>query len=362
MLLRGKLDPSKTKRGLEVINASGKAQAELINDILDVSRIILGKLSLDLRDIDPNLAVVAAVELVTPLAETKGVQIVCQLDSQVGFIKADLLRLKQVIWNLLTNSIKFSNPSSQIIVSLKKVNAEDAGSNAKMVQIQVADSGKGMPKEYLPKVFDAFSQADSSSIRMHGGLGLGLAIVKNLVGLLSGTIRAESEGLGKGSTFTVNFPLLPELQSSAPQARDAKITKRKKIASEVRLQGVKVLVVDDQADAREIFQEILESYGAEVKVASSSEEAYKIFQAFRPHVLMSDIAMPDENGYSFIKRIRSLSSKKGGKTPAVAVTAFANSDDIECAFAAGFQSHVAKPVESDYLANVIYELAQQLND
>jgi two-component system CheB/CheR fusion protein len=351
MLRMGRLDEEKTKRAAEMIEESGKAQAQLINDLLDVSRIVVGKLSLDLIEIDPVTPIQAAIELVRPLADARSIQIVTHFDSEAGTVMCDVVRLQQVFSNLLSNAIKFSPYQSTIRVYLRRT--PDASG---MIQAQVIDSGKGVSPEFLPNIFDRFSQEDNSSTRTLGGLGLGLAIVKNLLELHKGRIEAQSEGEGKGSTFTVFLPLKSHRKTREALGREKAIESQRTRMHQVRLDGVRVLIVDDDQNAREAFREMLRSYGAEVQTAASSAETFPMLKKFKPHVLLSDIAMPGEDGYSLIRKVRALPASEGGAIPSVALTAQAGEEDTERAFAAGFQSHVTKPVDADYLANVIATL------
>jgi len=353
MLRMGRLDAEKTHRAAEMIEESGKVQAQLINDLLDVSRIVMGKLSLVLSEVDPAIAIRAAIETVRPSAEAKAIQITAQLDANAGTVMADLGRLQQVFSNLLMNSIKFSPRDSTVHVVL----AKDVNHLGK-IRIQVIDSGKGISAEFLPHLFDRFTQADSSHTRVYGGLGLGLAIVRDLLKLQAGSIEASSAGPGKGAVFTVYLPLKSARKTVDTLRREVESGLHLAKMGEVRLDGVRILVVDDDANAREAFTEMLHSYGADVSSVASSQEAIDSIGDIRPRVLLCDIAMPEEDGYSMIRRIRALPANKGGETPAVAVTAHAGAEDIQEALSAGYQSHVAKPVDADYLANVIASVAK----
>ncbi|MDZ4676568.1 MAG: chemotaxis protein CheB [Oligoflexia bacterium] len=359
LIRTGKLDPEKIKRAAEVIEVSGKSQAQLINDLLDVSRIVAGKLSLDIREIDTASVVLSAIVAVRPMAEAKSIQLDTFFAPQVGTIMADPIRLQQVFWNLLSNAVKFSAPDSKVSVRVDRFK-EKNGEKAKAM-IQVVDSGKGIDAEFLPKIFDRFSQEDSSSIRVHGGLGLGLAIVQNLVELHDGTIRAESPGDQLGATFTVILPIKSEHSLSEPQAnhRDPLKSSKSGESVPVRLDGLRLLIVDDEANAREAFSEVLYAVGAEVKTAGSAREGLNMFAQFKPDVLLCDIAMPGEDGYSFIQKIRRLGQGSRGNTPALAVTAYAGEDDVRRALSAGFQAHLAKPVDGEHLVKTIAKLARK---
>jgi two-component system CheB/CheR fusion protein len=353
MLKSGKLNAEKSKSAVDVIVESAKAQAQLINDLLDVSRIVAGKLSLETQEVDPTFIVLAAVEAVRPLAAAKSIQLETLFGHQMGTVMADPNRLKQVFWNLLTNAVKFSAPDSKIVVRVDRVN--DSSTGKPMIMIRVEDSGKGIDAEFLPHIFDRFSQEDSSSIRVHGGLGLGLAIVHDLIELHGGTVGVESLGNNQGTTFTVMLPLKSDQMGAAPQTNALKNSVNVGNQS-VKLDGVRILVVDDEANARDASCELLSSHGAEVMSAGSAKEGFSIFNHFKPHILVSDIAMAGEDGYSLIKKVRALSHVAGGNTPALAMTAYAGHEDVEKALAAGFQIHLAKPVDGEDFLNSIAKL------
>jgi two-component system CheB/CheR fusion protein len=353
----GKLDAEKSKKAAEVIEESGKIQAKLIDDLLDVSRIIVGKLSLEIHEVDPTSIVLSAIEAVSSKAKAKSIQIETFFMPQVGIVMADPVRLQQVFWNLLTNAIKFSAPESKISIRVERITDKD-GEKAKAM-IQVSDSGKGIDPEFLPQIFDRFSQEDSSSSRVHGGLGLGLAIVRNLVELHGGTIQAESPGNKLGATFTVILPIKAAQSLLKPPTVQTNPLKNPITGggASVKLDGIHVLVVDDEANTREAFEELLRSFGAEVRTAGSAKEGFNKFLQFKPDVLVSDIAMPEEDGYSLILKIRALDKSSGGSIPALAMTAYAGQDDIKRALSAGFQAHLAKPVDGQHLAKTIAKLA-----
>ena len=362
MLQSGELDAEKIKRAGQTIEDCGKTQSELINDLLDVSRIIMGKLQLELDEVDPVTVITKAIESVRPSADKKSITIETSYQPWAGAIMGDPVRLQQVFSNLLNNAIKFSSPNSRVMVRLEKVKDRE-GEKAKAL-IKVIDSGKGISPEFLPHIFDSFSQEDSSSIRVHGGLGLGLAIVKNLVELHGGEVLAESPGEKLGATFTVILPLKSEVSQSNAQTKrpDANRSTQSRANARALLEGLRVLIVDDQNSTREVFMETLRSFGAETQAAKSAQDALEQFEIFRPHVLVSDIAMPGEDGYSLIRKIRALGAKRGGDVPSVALTAHAGAEDIQRALSSGFQAHVAKPVDSSYLANVIARLAAKAGE
>ncbi len=359
LLRSGKLSPEKTKRAAQMIEESGRSQAQLINDLLDVSRIIMGKFSLELSEVDLETVAEAAIESVRFAAEGKGIEIVSELNPnhEIGFVHADPDRLQQIVWNLLSNAIKFSAIESKITISLDRVPPQN-GQKA-MARLQVRDSGKGIHAEFLPHMFDRFSQEDSSSVRLHGGLGLGLAIVRNLVELQGGTVQAQSQGEGKGAVFTVLLPISSEAKPSRAKHERDMAQLRESVNSERRLDDIRVLIVDDDAMAREAFSEILVSFGARTEVAGSVSEALKKIALFKPQVVVTDIAMPGEDGYALLRKIRLLEEKKGGRVPCIALTAYAGEEDRKRVLEAGFQYHLGKPVDSHQLVDAVSKLTVQ---
>jgi PAS domain S-box-containing protein len=338
VMLRRRQLGAETDRALAIVERNARAQTRLINDVLDLSRIISGKLVLSLGSTNVVEAVGAAVETVAPAAEAKGIEITCEMPGEAT-VAGDPGRLQQVVWNLLANAIKFTPKGGKVLVRVSREDSE--------VCIRVRDTGEGIRSDLVPLVFEPFRQADSSPSRRHGGLGLGLAIVKRLVDAHGGSVGAESDGLGKGATFTVRLPMRP--------AASALTTSPPRTGADARaqLEGLCLLVVDDEEDARTLVAEVLGQHGAEVHVAGSAEEALERFAAIRPDVVVSDIGMPGADGFSLIRRIRSLPQDRGGRTPAVALTAYTRTDDEKRAFAAGYQIHVPKPVEPEQLANVV---------
>jgi CheY-like chemotaxis protein len=292
---------------------------------------------------------------VRPAAEAKEIRLQTVLDTHAGPVSGDASRLQQIVWNLLSNAIKFTPRGGRIQVRLERADSQ--------VEIVIADTGQGIPPGLLPYVFDRFRQGDSTSTRLHGGLGLGLAIVRHLVELHGGTVTAESGGEGHGSTFKVRMPLLP---LHAGRYDSGLVTPGAQAASPLQkapdLTGLKVLVVEDEFDSRTLLQTMIEQFGAEVKVCASSAEAFDAFHEWLPDVLVSDIEMPGEDGYQLIRRIRELAPEGGGKTPAVALTAYARMDDRMRALAAGYQIHVAKPADPIELAVVIASLTASRRD
>jgi signal transduction histidine kinase len=342
MLQTGTLEPALVARALEVIDRNTKLQAQLIDDLLDVSRIITGKLVLDLRAVDVAATVEAALETVALGVEAKSLTVVRRLDPTAGAAWADAHRLQQIVWNLLSNAIKFTPPGGTITVSVERVDPH--------VSISVSDTGAGIAADFLPFLFDRFRQADSTSTRVHGGLGLGLAIVRHLVTLHRGTVEAESEGPGAGATFRVRLPLAPV---RAP-ARAAVPSGAERFPP---LAGVRVLLVDDEPDARDLVSAVLAQSGADVVATASAAEALDALARARPHVLVSDLSMPEVDGYALLRRVRALGLDRGRQLPAVALTAYARPEDRARALAVGFQVHVPKPVEPAELVEVVARLA-----
>ena len=353
MLRSGQISSDSTSKALETIERSARAQGQLIEDLLDVSRIITGKLRIDVRPVDPNSFMEGAIEAVRPAAEAKGVRVQKIMDTGAVTVTGDPVRLQQVVWNLLSNAIKFTPRGGRVQVRLERVNSH--------VEISVSDTGPGISPEFLPHVFDRFRQADQRTTRQHGGMGLGLSIVRHLVELHGGTVRAESAGLGEGSTFTVLLPVAPVYQAETagervhPAARDTLPS----YECAERLDGVRVLVVDDEPDTRELLMVGLGQCGAEVTVTASASEALAAIELSTPALIISDIGMPDVDGYELMRQIRSLPADKGGKIPAIALTAYARTEDRLQALRAGYQMHVTKPVELAELVAVASSLVQR---
>ena len=344
VLRSGSLDAAATARALATIERNSKTQAQLIEDLLDVSRIVAGKLSLELRPIDLVPVLDAAVDAVRAAAEAKDIQIATHLDMVTVDVQGDPHRLQQVLWNLLSNAVKFTPERGRIDVRLTQRDGR--------ASISVADTGRGIRPDLLACVFDPFRQADSTQAREHGGLGLGLAIVRHLVELHGGTVSAYSPGEGMGATFTVTFPTLGTTTSDA-RLRPAGLAEAPSAAAGSLLQGARILVVDDNADTCELLRTVLRQEGAEVAVAMSAEEALATLARVRPDVLVSDISMPGEDGYTLMRKVRAQEATRGGRIAAVALTAHARPEDTEQAHLAGFQAHLAKPVDSTRLAMVI---------
>jgi len=313
----------------------------LIDDLLDVARILRGKLRLEKNAVNFKKVIEAALEVVKSAAEAKQVSLITDL-SETAPVYGDEARLQQIVWNLMSNAIKFTPTGGQVTIRLTSTDADTA-------QISITDTGKGISPEFLPHLFQSFRQEDVSITRQHGGLGLGLAIVKHLVEAHDGRVFADSLGEGQGATFTVQIPLL---QTSLP------LTTVPSADALIDLQGIKVLAVDDNRDARDLLTLLLTQYGAEAKVVASGDEVLLYLSSFMPDVLVCDIGMPQMDGYTLLQQIRHLPPERGGQVPAIAVTAFAREEDYQTALNYGFQRHMAKPIEPDQLAIAVTELAQ----
>ena len=354
VLQTGKISPAETERGLATIERNARAQGQLIEDILDVSRVITGKLRLEVQPVDVALIIEEAVATATPAAAAKEIRLQRVVDAGASMVSGDPARLGQVVWNLLSNALKFTPKGGRVQIRLERINSH--------LEIIVEDSGAGIAPDVLPHVFERFRQADSSSTRSHGGLGLGLAIVRHLVELHGGSVEARSEGLGKGATFTVKLPLValraPEVGAGEPSERvHPKSGPQSAPGNFPDLENLHVLVVDDQEDTRVFLALLLQRCGARVTSVASAPEAFAALQELRPDVLVSDIGMPDEDGYSLIKRVRALPREAGGATPAAALTAFARVEDRVKVLRAGFQIHLPKPVEPLELVTTVASLA-----
>lgn len=340
-------DPQKQEQALASIERNAQAQTQLIEDLLDISRIIRGKIRLDLRPTNLLPCVQAAVDTIRPTATAKSITISFDATLEDGFISGDPERLQQIVWNLLSNAVKFTPPGGQVGVTVRTTDH--------LVLIQVADSGRGISPDFLPHVFERFRQEDATTTRTQGGLGLGLAIVRNLVELHGGSIGVSSAGEGQGSAFTVQFPLL-SLVAEEPVSLYPGLHRQTVADPLLDLTGVKVLAVDDEGDTREFLRAALEQYGASVISAGAAAEAWQLLQTHKPDVLLSDVGMPDEDGFTLIRRIRSLPPEQGGDIPAAALTAYAREGDRLQALAAGFQMHIPKPIEPIQLLTVISKL------
>jgi CheY-like chemotaxis protein len=351
MLQAGQVDEATRARALEVIVRQSNAQVQLIDDLLDVSRIRVGKMRLDLRQVALPVVIEGALDAVRPAATAKGIRLQPVIDPLVGRVTGDPQRLQQVVWNLLMNSVKFTPKGGRVQVYLQRVNSQ--------VEIMVSDDGQGIPADVLPFVFEPFRQGDSSSTRAHSGLGLGLALVKDLVELHGGTVTAQSDGPGKGATFVVALPLpiaqIPE--GRTPRVHPTAVSEPPAGVGAVRLDGLRVLAVDDDPDALELATFILGGAGAQVRTCLSAGEARDALRAWRPDVLVSDIEMPGEDGYALIRWVRGLPAQEGGRTPAVAVTAYGRTEDRVLSLTAGYNMHVPKPVDPGEFTTIIASLA-----
>jgi putative addiction module CopG family antidote len=344
MLSRGKLDSSATARALETIERNAKAQAKLVDDLLEMSRMMRGQLRLEERPLSLISVILEAVETVRLQAETKAVSIETMLDKSADFVFGDANRLQQVVCNLLINAVKFTPSGGRVEIWLQSVGTD--------ALVQVKDTGIGIRTDFLPYIFDRFRQADASTTRTYGGLGLGLAIVRHLVEMHGGTVQADSPGIGKGATFTVRLPLI----SNPSVSRNAELILPSDDA-QVSLNGLRVLVVDDEADGRDLVTFILQQHGAIVTATASVAEALSVLLQQMPHLLISDLGMPQEDGYSLIRKVRTLPAESGGRIPALALTAYAKEEDRRRALLAGFQMHLSKPFEPDDLVIVVANLS-----
>jgi signal transduction histidine kinase/DNA-binding response OmpR family regulator len=343
----GKLDDPQMSRAFETIERNARSQSQLIDDLLDVSRIITGKLQIDARPIDLCSVIEAAGDAVRPAIEAKEIQFETVLDVEACFVSGDANRLQQIFWNLLTNAIKFTPAGGQVRLAVKR-----AGPG---VRVAVSDSGIGITSEFLPYIFDRFRQADGSTTRVHGGLGLGLSIVKHLVQLHDGSVEVQSQGKDQGATFIVSLPLAPAESSDTIEKGPPAEKEGNGLPAGFSkiLAGLRILVVDDEADSRDLVTTILTRCGSKVRCCESTAEALKTFREWKPDLLVSDIGMPQEDGYTLIKRLRKLRLKLAREIPAVALTAYATDDDRARALSAGFQVHVPKPIEPEALVRSI---------
>jgi PAS domain S-box-containing protein len=353
LLCGGGSKPEEAQRMLEIVLRNARTQQQLIVDMLDVSRIITGKMSLNIGPVEPEVIIQVALDTIRPAAEAKQITLDATFDPSVGVIAGDADRLQQAVWNLLSNAVKFTPAGGKVTVLLARVDSQ--------VEITVSDTGKGIKPEYLPHVFDRFSQEDYSITRRYGGLGLGLSIVRHIAELHGGGVRAVSEGEGRGTTFVIGLPLRREQTEGTQKAGSHEDTSSPAREMKRRLNGARVLVVGDDADTRQLLNRILENYGAAVRTAASAAEALEMVFADPPDALVADIGMPDEDGYALMREIRKLPSDQGGDVPALALTAFARPEDRARALTAGFQYYVAKPVEPDELAAVVASLTGRLD-
>jgi PAS domain S-box-containing protein len=358
LLDSNKLGDKDKERAIHVIQRNAEAQSKLIEDLLDVSRIITGKLRIEFQPVSFAAITESAINSLRPAIDAKQLHLETRLDAAPGPILGDPARLQQIVMNLLSNAIKFTPNGGTIEVRLERSNAH--------VNLKISDTGVGIAAEHLSHIFERFRQVDSSNVRTHGGLGLGLAIVEYLVRQQGGTVLAESEGIGKGATFTVEFPLAAsevigaDLGAGELVAEDGNaVLQQAEAVADVKLRNRRILIVEDDADTQDLLTTVLQRHGAEVTTVGSGAGALEAIARSKPDVIISDIGMAGENGYELIRKIRSMDPKKGGRIPAIALTAYAGAADRRRALLAGFQTHLAKPVEPDDLLAVIQSLTYQ---
>jgi PAS domain S-box-containing protein len=342
--------PEKLAEGLAVIDRNVHLQVQMVDDLLDMSRIVSGKLRIDVQELDPREVILDAITSIQPAADARNIRIQSVLDPLTGPIRGDRNRLQQVVWNLLSNAIKFTPKGGRVQVFLERIESH--------IEITVSDTGQGIAPEFLYRVFDRFTQADASITRRHGGLGLGLAIVKHLTELHGGSVRVKSPGEGMGATFIIELPtpIAHPPRDDGPREHPRTLSEPEQTEFS-SLTGISILAVDDEADARQIIKLVLEEHGAIVDTAASGAEGLELLKQRRYNVILSDIGMPDEDGYTFIRKVRELGIDRGGNTPAAALTAFARTDDRTRIFRAGYQMHIAKPVEPVELVASVTTLA-----
>ena len=357
LLINGDLDRAQQSKALETIGRNARFQAQLIDDLLEVSRIITGKLPVNFNPCQLRPVIEAALESIRPTAEAKAVRLESLLDPGTVLVYGDVDRLRQVIWNLLSNAVKFTPRNGSVQVKLLCTNSH--------ALIAVSDSGEGIKRDFLPRVFDRFSQADGSSTRQHGGLGLGLAIVRHLVEIHGGTVQAQSPGEGLGATFIVSLPLMEapkeQVLITKSDVSDLLVSQTKRIAHSPSLEGLRLLIVDDEVDFQVLVTTLLGQYGAIVKAAGSASEALVDLENWKPDVLVADIGMRDEDGYGLIRKVRKLSAERGGHIPALALTAYTRDEDRLRALSAGYQMHLAKPITGPQLAAAVANVAGRTN-
>jgi signal transduction histidine kinase/ActR/RegA family two-component response regulator len=348
LLKNRSLNQATTVRALETIERNAVLQAQLIEDLLDISRILRGKLALNLEIVDLAFTIESALETVQLAAEAKSIQINLYLDIKIAQVKGDGNRLQQVVWNLLSNAIKFTPSGGKVDVYLEQIDSQ--------IQLRVSDTGKGINPDFLPHVFEYFRQADSSTSRSSGGLGLGLAIVRQLVELHGGTVVAQSPGEGQGATFSVCLPVLQQSRELKTQERYISDDSYPLSMLHAPLEGVRLLVVDDDVDTREFLVFLLEQHGAIVASAPSANEAFSLIAQSKPDLLLSDLGMPEVDGYALIKKLRAMPANQGGQIPAIALTAYAAETTQKLVLTAGFQLHITKPADPSKLVAAIAAL------
>jgi len=357
LLRSNNLKAAEHDRALETIERSARSQQQLVEDLLDVSRAISGKLRLEPGRVNPRKFIEEAVEALRPTAQARNVRVKLKIDPKLTIVNGDPARLRQVVWNLLSNAIKFSSPGGLVELSARRAKST--------VEICVKDHGEGIRQDFLPHVFERFRQADMTTTRAHGGLGLGLAIVRQIVELHAGTVSVESDGIGRGAKFTVKLPLLTASETSSTRKESGELRSDALMVTR-DLEGVRVLVVDDEVDTRDLLRAVLSKRGARVTTAESASVALKKIWRRKPDVLISDVGMPGTDGYELMRRVRLLPEERGGRIPAVALTAYAREQDRKRALAAGYQLHLTKPVEvaelSATVAHLLRNGTQQSSD
>ncbi len=343
-------EPNALREGLEAIERNARSQTQLIADLLDTSRIVSGRIRLDVQLTEMGSVIDAALDAIRPAAEAKSIRLRRIIDPIAGPVSGDPTRLQQIIWNLLSNAIKFTPKGGSVDLLLERVNSH--------LELTAHDTGIGIHPDFLPFVFERFRQADSSTTRSFGGLGLGLSIVKHLVELHGGTVRAKSAGEGQGATFIVSLPLAP-LRGQEKREHPEVASGPQIDCDKVSLAGIRILLVDDDPDTRSLLHRVLSQCKAEVHVADSADEGLNTLSSFRPHILISDIGMPNKDGYQFLKEVRKRPRGDFGGIPAIALTAFARSEDRTRAMMAGYNVHIAKPIEPQELLATVHSLAAQ---
>jgi signal transduction histidine kinase/ActR/RegA family two-component response regulator len=352
MLRAGGMDERRTAQALETIERNARSQAQLVEDLLDISRIVTGKLRLDVRLVPLAPVIEAAVESLRPAADAKKIQLEIALDPNANPVSGDPERLKQVMWNLLSNATKFTPERGRVRVTLTRINSH--------IEIAVSDTGRGISPSFLPHIFERFRQADATSTREIGGLGLGLALSRHFIEMHGGTIQVESPGEGKGSVFTVRLPVMPTLSALKETGPSHSINANTLSAFDLPpLDDVRVLAVDDEPDTLNMLATLLSQRRAQVRTVASAKGALSVMQSWKPDLILADIGMPGEDGYSLITKIRALNREQGGETPAIALTAYARVEDRMRTLAAGFQMHVAKPVDPSELITIVASLARR---
>ncbi len=349
ILRTGSLDRESTTRALESIERNARAQVQLLSDLLDISRVVTGKLKIEARPVDVAVSLEAALDSIRPAAKAKAITIDVS-GVRGGLVTGDANRLQQIFWNLLSNAVKFTPARGKIEVATRRFDSQ--------LEISVTDSGIGIPEEFLPFVFDRFTQADSGIARKHSGLGLGLSIVRHLIELHGGSVDAQSAGVNQGATFFVRLPLRPVKDQQEEYSVRERFQAVGEFAQHIEFNGLRIMIVDDELEARHLLATILGTHGAEIKTFASAAEALNMIDEWKPDILISDISMPEQDGYSFIRQVRSLKSDRH-LIPAIALTAYARTEDRLRVLAAGFQMHVPKPVEVTELLMVIASLTNR---